>query len=249
MRTSGSTMELGFSAFSLGSCCAVSTCAGRRGWGCSLARGAHTTLLGLPQVFVVLGLVPPPQRGPGQGMAQASDLDGESRSGGPRTLRVKGCVGLPQTGGFQDVAALPVDEEAPGIEVHLVTRCLEVQGHCGHSRGGQGLLVALSSLFSLRGSLLSLQTDCVRRGLGSLQGGWVGVAPHHGLGATWQPGTQPHYHLYFMAGIPQGQRGFPSFPKGHTPLLWRCSLSFRAHSRQGGLSRDCFCVCMCVCLC
>lgn len=113
-----------------------------------------------------------PRRGDaGQGTAQASDLDGESRSGGPRTLRVKGCVGLPQTGGFQDVAALPVDEEAPGIEVHLVTRCLEVQGHCGHSRGGQGLLVALSSLLSLRGSLLSRQTDFVRRGLGSLQRG------------------------------------------------------------------------------
>ena len=127
-------------------------------------------------------------------MAQASDLDGESRSGGPRILRVKGCVGLPQTGGFQDIAALPVDEEAPGIEVHLVTRCLEVQGHCGHSRGGQGLLVALSSLLSLGGSLLSLQTDFVRRGLGSLREGppaSVRVPPHHGLGASWQPGTQP----------------------------------------------------------
>ena len=142
-------------------------------------------------------------------MAQASDLDGESRSGGPRILRVKGCVGLPQTGGFQDIAALPVDEEAPGIEVHLVTRCLEVQGHCGHSRGGQGLLVALSSLLSLGGSLLSLQTDFVRRGLGSLQRGspclgesttppWLG-----GIMAARDPA---HYHLYFMAGIPQGQR-------------------------------------------
>ena len=37
---------------------------------------------------------------------------------------------------------------------------------------------------------------------------WVGVPshPNHGLGASWQRGTQPHYHLYFMAEIPQGQR-------------------------------------------
>lgn len=66
-------------------------------------------------------------------MAQAANLDGESSSGGSRALGVKVCVRLPQAGRFQDVAALPVDEEAPSIEVHLIAWRLEVQGHCGHS--------------------------------------------------------------------------------------------------------------------
>lgn len=139
MRTSGSTMELGFSVFSLGSCCAVSTCAGRRG---AAARPEALTppSRALPRPPLSSGWCHPRRGDPGQGTAQASDLDGESRSGGPRTLRVKGCVGRPQTDGFQDVATLPVDEEAPSIEVHLVTRCLEVQRHCGHSRGEAGPL-------------------------------------------------------------------------------------------------------------
>lgn len=140
MRTSGSTMELGFSAFSLGSCCAVSTCAGRVRGAAARPEALTPPSRALPRPLLSSGWCHPQRGDPGQGRAQASDLDGESCSGGPRTLRVKGCVGRPQTDRFQDVAALPVDEEAPGIEVHLVTRCLEVQGHCGHSRGKAGPL-------------------------------------------------------------------------------------------------------------
>lgn len=105
---------------------------------------------------------------------RAADLDGESSFGGSRALRVKVCVGLPQAGRFQDVATLPVDEEAPRIEIHLVARRLEVQGHCGHNR--------------VR-TVLCPQTGPVGRGLSSslqrAQGPTVWVVqphPHHGFG-------------------------------------------------------------------
>lgn len=80
-------------------------------------------------------------------MAQAANLDGESSSGGSRALGVKVCVRLPQAGRFQDVAALPVDEEAPRIEVHLIAWRLEVQGHCGHSGVRRALGGPLLTLF------------------------------------------------------------------------------------------------------
>lgn len=122
-------------------------------------------------------------------MVQAADLDGESSSGQSGALRVKASVGLPQAGRFQDVATLPVDEEAPSIEVHLVAWCLEVQGHCGYSRVRTGALVALSSLHGFRGLTLPSPPDRpVGKGLSSsLQRAkgptvWVMLPSHHGLG-------------------------------------------------------------------
>lgn len=44
--------------------------------------------------------------------------------------------GAAQAGGLQHVAAAPVAQEAPGVEVHLVARRLEVEGHCGDSGTG-----------------------------------------------------------------------------------------------------------------
>lgn len=40
-------------------------------------------------------------------------------------------VGAAQEGGLQHVATAPIAQEAPGVQVHLVARCLEVEGHCG----------------------------------------------------------------------------------------------------------------------
>lgn len=146
-------MECGFSAFSLGSCCAVSTCGVREG-----AAGAHAhlghPLMGLklrppvtsnlsPAPLAFLHLTKSLSRTsvtPGWGPFQPADLDAESGSGRSRVLRVKGRVRLPQAGRFQDVATLPIDQEAAGIEVHLVAWRLEVQGHCGHSRVRAGAL-------------------------------------------------------------------------------------------------------------
>lgn len=50
--------------------------------------------------------------------------------------------GAAQAEGLQDVAAAAVGQEAPGVQVHLVARRLEVEGHCGDSgtgcQGGDG---------------------------------------------------------------------------------------------------------------
>ena len=114
--------------------------------------------------------------------------------------------------------------------------------------------MALSSLPSLRGSLPSPQTDFVWKGLGSLQRGspclggrtippppWLG-----GIMAARDPAPlSPVLHGWNPS---RPERGFPSFRKGHTPLLWRGSVSSRAPSCQCGLSGDCLCVCMCVCM-
>jgi hypothetical protein len=62
---------------------------------------------------------------------QPTHLDCQSSSGGSRALRVKGGVELPEVSRFEDVATLPVYEEAPCVEVHLITRSLKVQSHCG----------------------------------------------------------------------------------------------------------------------
>lgn len=64
-------------------------------------------------------------------MDQPTHLDCQSSSGGSRALRVKGGVELPEVSRFEDVATLPVYEEAPCVEVHLITRSLKVQSHCG----------------------------------------------------------------------------------------------------------------------
>lgn len=40
-------------------------------------------------------------------------------------------VGAAQEGGLQHVATAPIAQEAPGVQVHLVARRLEVEGHCG----------------------------------------------------------------------------------------------------------------------
>lgn len=64
-------------------------------------------------------------------MDQAADLDCQSSSRGSGALRVKGGVALPQVCRLQDIATLPIYEEAPCVEVHLVAWSLEVQSHCG----------------------------------------------------------------------------------------------------------------------
>lgn len=77
-------------------------------------------------------------------MDQATDLDCQSSSGGSRALGVKGGVELPEVSGFQDIAALPIYEEAPRVEVHLIARSLKVQSHCGvDNRVEQGDLSSL----------------------------------------------------------------------------------------------------------
>lgn len=44
--------------------------------------------------------------------------------------------GAAQAGGLQHVATAPIAQEAPGVQVHLIAWCLEVEGHCGVRRMG-----------------------------------------------------------------------------------------------------------------
>ena len=286
-------MEFGFSAFSLGSCCAVSTCRDdgepQPGphWGRKpLALGTHPKP---PAGDTETGGPAPPAPGlrcpraalwgtspdPGQVTLQAADLDGERGSGGSRTLRVKGRVRLPQAGGFQDVATLPIDEEAPSIEVHFVTWRLEVQGHCGHTGGRTGVLSGpLSSRLRFRGLPgLPCQTDLMGRGLSASPEGAQGPTawavlphPHHGLGRPHggSQGTQPPASPALIPGIPQGLRvglglgqsrdprekelSLPT-PRGPGSSPW-AALSVPPEPPPSvtprGLSGVCVCVCVCV---
>lgn len=44
--------------------------------------------------------------------------------------------GAAQAGGLQHVATASIAQEAPGVQVHLIAWCLEVEGHCGDRRMG-----------------------------------------------------------------------------------------------------------------
>jgi len=72
-----------------------------------------------------------PGAGPGEAGCPHPDLQRQAAGALSR--------GAAQAGGLQDVAAAPVAQEAPGIQVHLIARRLEVEGHCGdRGTGRQG---------------------------------------------------------------------------------------------------------------